>query len=225
MTPIQLITAVSSFGNDGKLMKPRLVKELQDSNGKTVQEFEPEVVRQAVSQETAEEMRDIMEYVVAEGGGGTAAVSGYRVGGKTGTAQKMKADGSGYSQYTYSSCIAMAPMEDPQLAVLVIADSPKGVHYGSVTAAPGVQQILSDTLRYLNISPDKESKEAAEAKKVEVPDVVGRSVSEAIGILGGASLSYDTDKEAAKKEDFVVTKQYPAAGTKVKKGSKVYLYK
>ena len=225
VTPIQLVTAVSAFGNDGKLMKPRLVKELKDENDKTVQEFEPEVVRQAVSQETADEMRDIMEYVVAEGGGGTAAVSGYRVGGKTGTAQKMKADGTGYSQYTYSSCIAMAPMEDPQLTVLVIADSPKGVHYGSVTAAPGVKQILSDTLRYLNISPDKASKDSSEAKKVEVPDVVGRSVSEAIGILGGASLSYDTDKAAAKKEDFVVTKQYPAAGTKVKKDSKVYLYK
>ena len=225
VTPIQLITAVSSFGNDGKMMKPRLVKELQDENGKTVQEFEPEVVRQAVSQETAEEMCEIMEYVVAEGGGGTAAVAGYRVGGKTGTAQKMKADGTGYSNYTYSSCIAMAPMEDPQLAVLVIADSPKGVHYGSVTAAPGVKQILSDSLRYLNIAPDKASQSSAEAKKVEVPDVVGRSVSEAIGILGGASLSYDTDKAAAKKEDFVVTKQYPAAGTKVKKDSKVYLYK
>ncbi|MBR1993387.1 MAG: PASTA domain-containing protein, partial [Firmicutes bacterium] len=225
VTPIQLVTAVSAFGNDGKLMKPRLVKELKDENDKTVQEFEPEVVRQAVSQETADEMRDIMEYVVAEGGGGTAAVSGYRVGGKTGTAQKMKADGTGYSQYTYSSCIAMAPMEDPQLTVLVIADSPKGVHYGSVTAAPGVKQILSDTLRYLNISPDKASKDSSEAKKVEVPDVVGRSVSEAIGILGGTSLSYDTDKAAAKKEDFVVTKQYPAAGTKVKKDSKVYLYK
>jgi len=225
VTPIQLVTAVSAFGNDGKLMKPRLVKELRDENDKTVQEFEPEVVRQAVSQETADEMRDIMEYVVAEGGGGTAAVPGYRVGGKTGTAQKMKEDGTGYSQYTYSSCIAMAPMEDPQLTVLVIADSPKGVHYGSVTAAPGVKQILSDTLRYLNISPDKASKNSSDAKKVEVPDVVGRSVSEAIGILGGASLSYDTDKAAAKKEDFVVTKQYPAAGTKVKKDSKVYLYK
>jgi len=225
VTPIQLLTAVSSFGNEGKLMKPRLVKELKDENGKSIKEIEPEIVRQAVSQETAAEMLDIMEYVVEEGGGGTAAVAGYRVGGKTGTAQKMKADGTGYSDYTYSSCIAMAPMEDPRLTVLVIADSPKGVHYGSVTAAPGVQQILSDTLRYMNIAQDKASKESADSKKVEVPDVVGRSVSEAIGVLGGESLSYDTDKAAAKKEDFVVTKQYPAAGTKVKKGSKVYLYK
>ena len=203
-------------------MKPRLVKELQDENGKTVEEFEPEVVRQAVSQETAEEVCDIMEYVVDEGGGGTAAVEGYRVGGKTGTAQKLKSDGTGYSSDTYSSCIAMAPMDDPRLAVLVIVDSPQGVHFGSVTAAPGVQQILSDTLRYMNISPDADSSKSA---KVEVPEGVGQSVSEAIGILGGASLKYDTDASASKREDYVVTKQYPAAGTKVKKGSKIYLYK
>ncbi|MDO4745412.1 MAG: penicillin-binding transpeptidase domain-containing protein [Bacillota bacterium] len=225
VTPIQLITAISSFGNDGKLMKPRLVKELVDENGKTVEEYEPEVVRQAVSQDTASEVLDIMEYVVAEGGGGTAAVEGYRVGGKTGTANKINESGTGYSNDTYSSCIAMAPMEDPQITVLVIVDSPKGVHYGSVTAAPGVQKILSDTLRYMNISPDDESEKAAESEKVEVPDVVGQSVSDAIGILGGASLKYDTDKDAAKEEDFIVTKQYPAAGTKVKKGSRIYLYK
>ena len=224
VTPIQLITAISAFGNEGKLMKPRLVKELQDENGKTVQEFEPEVVRQVVSQDTAAEMRDIMEFVVAEGGGGTAAVAGYRVGGKTGTANKINEAGTGYSNDTYSSCIAMAPMDDPQIAVLVIVDSPQGVHYGSVTAAPGVQQILSDTLRYMNISPDA-TLAGSESEKVEVPDVIGQSVSEAIGILGGASLKYDTDKEAAQKEDFIVTKQYPSAGTKVKKGSKIYLYK
>lgn len=225
VTPIQLTTAISAFGNDGKMMQPRLVKELRDQNGKTVEEFEPKVVRQAVSEDTAKEMCDIMEYVVAEGGGGTAAVPGYKVGGKTGTANKVNENGIGYSSDTYSSCIAMAPMDDPQVTVLVIVDSPKGVHFGSATAAPGVQQILSDTLRYMNISPDKKSEEAAAENKVEVPDVVGQSVSEAIGILGGESLSYDTDKKAAEKSDFIVTKQYPAAGTKVKKGSKVYLYK
>lgn len=221
VTPIQLITAVSSFGNDGKLMKPRLVKELRDQNGKTIQEFEPEVVRQAISQETADEMREIMEF----SGGSTTDIDGYRVGAKTGTANKIKEDGSGYSNKTYSSCIAMVPMEDPQLTVLVIADSPRGVHFGSATAAPGAKQIMEDTLRYLNISPDAASQKEDAANKVEVPDVVGNSVSEAIGILGGASLSYDMDEKAAAQEDFIITRQYPAAGTKIKKGSKVYLYR
>lgn len=222
VTPIQLITAVSSFGNDGKMMKPRLVKELIDSDGNTVQTFDTEVVRQTVSKETADEIKSIMEYCVDEGGVGNAKVEGYKVGGKTGTAQKPEA--GGYSEETYSSCIAMAPMDDPQVAVLLIVDNPKGVKYGSTTAAPGVQQILSDTLRYLNVSPDEESSEEAEAERVEVPDVVGESASEAIGILGGASLSYDVDEDVAASDDFIVTRQYPAAGTKVKKGSKVYLY-
>ena len=225
LTPIQLITAVSAFGNEGKLMEPRLVKELKDSDGNTVEKFDEKVVRQVVSKETADEICDIMQFVVDEGGGGTAAVEGYKVGAKTGTAEKVKEDGSGDSGDTYSSCIAMAPMDDPQIAVLVIADSPEGVRYGSVTAAPGVQQILSDSLRYLNISPDEESQKEADKEKVEVPDVVGQQISEAIGILAGDSLSYDTDEDAAAESNFIVTKQYPAAGTKVKKGSKIYLYK
>lgn len=221
VTPIQLITAISSFGNDGKLMKPRLVKELRDSDGNTVEQYDTEVVRQTVSEETAEEICDIMEYVVSEGGGGAAAVEGYKVGCKTGTANQVKETG-GYSEATDSSCIAMAPMDDPQVAVLVIVDNPKGVKYGSATAAPGVQQILSDTLSYMNISPTEDK---SSGNKVEVPDVVGQSVSDAIGILAGKSLDYDTDRKAAEKNDFIVTKQYPAAGTKVKKGSKIYLYK
>lgn len=225
VTPIQLITAVSALGNDGKLMQPKLVKELKDSDGNTVEKFDEKVVRQVVSKETADEICDIMQYVVDEGGAGTAAVEGYKVGAKTGTANKVNEQGTGYTENTDSSCIAMAPMDDPQVAVLVIVDSPKGVKFGSVTAAPGVQQILSDTLRYLNISPDEESQAKADEEKTEVPDVVGENVSEAIGMLGGASLSYDTDKEAAAESDFIVTKQYPAAGTKVKKGSKIYLYK
>lgn len=221
ITPIQLVTAVSSFGNDGKLMEPRLVKELQDADGKTVQEFESKVVRQAVSSETADEMREIMEFT----GENTISIGGYKIGAKTGTADKVKEDGSGYSDDTYSSCIAMAPMDDPKLTVLVIVDSPQGVHFGSATAAPGVKQILEDSLRYMNVSPDAESEEDAAKQKVSVPDVVGNSVSEAIGILSGNSLSYDLDADAAEKEDFIVTRQYPAAGTKIKKGSKVYLYK
>ena len=224
VTPIQLITAICSLGNDGQMMKPRLVKELVDSDGNTVETFDEQVVRQVVSKETASAMCDIMQYVVDEGGAGAAAVDCYKVGDKTGTANKVNDAGTGYSEDTYSSCIGMAPMDDPKIAVLVIVDSPKGVRYGSVTAAPGVHQILSDSLRYLNISPDEDSQKAADEDKVDVPDLVGENVSEAIGILAGDSLSYDMDEKAAEKDDFIVTKQYPAAGTRVKKGSKVYLY-
>ena len=223
VTPIQLITAISSFGNDGKMMKPRLVKELRDSDGNTVRTFDTEVVRQTVSKETADEMCEIMQFVVDSGGGGSFKLDGYNVGGKTGTANKPNSSG-GYSDETYSSAIAMAPMDDPQVAVLLIVDNPKGVHYGSVVAGPGMKQILSDTLRYLNVSPDEESQETSGAEKVEIPDVTGMSASEAIGVLEGAGLSYDMDDDVASKEDFIVSKQYPSAGTEVKKGSKIYLY-
>ncbi len=220
VTPIQLVTAVSSLGNDGNLMRPRLVKEIRNADGKTVEEIDTEVVRQTVSKETADEMKEIMEYVASDGGGGAASVEGYRVGAKTGTANKAEA--GGYSKDTYSSCLGMAPMSNPRLTVLVICDSPKGVKYGSVTAAPAVGTILSKTLKYMNIKPDSKEK-TAEGEKVKVPNVVGKTVEEAKDILEEGSLKYDMDEGTA-DDSFTVVKQYPSAGAKVKKGSKVYLY-
>lgn len=224
VTPIQLITAISSLGNEGKLMQPRLVKALVDEKGEVVKEFDTKVVRQTVSKSTAEEMCGIMEYVVAEGGAGTAKVDGYRVGGKTGTANKAK-DG-GYSNETYSSFIGMAPMDDPQIALLVIVDNPKGVKYGSTTAAPGAKLILQDTLRYLDLQPQytKEEQAALNENQVTVPDLRGERLEEATGILGGMSLEYKASG-GTQDEDFIVQDQYPKAGTKIKKGGTVYLYR
>ena len=220
VTPIQLVTAISSLGNDGKLMKPHLVKGIKDKTTGEVTEIKPEVVRKTVSKKTADELCGIMEYVVEEGGGGCAAVKGYRVGAKTGTANK--AVNGGYSDYTYSSCLSMAPMSDPKLTVLVIADSPKGAHYGAVTAGPAVKEIMGKSLKYLNIQPDKVDN-AAESDKVQVPEVVGQSAEDAIGILAGAELGYDMNDSG--EDEFVVVKQYPSAGSSVKKGTKVFLYK
>ncbi|MBQ6495791.1 MAG: PASTA domain-containing protein [Firmicutes bacterium] len=220
VTPIQLITAICSLGNDGKLMRPRLVKEILDSKGEVVEENSTEVMRQTVSKETADEMKEIMEFVATDGGGGAASVEGYRVGAKTGTANKAVA--GGYSKDTYSSCLGMAPMSDPKLTVLVIVDSPKGIKYGSVTAAPAVGTILEKSMKYMNITPDGEEEVKSE-EKVEVPNVVGKGVDVAIGKLAGKSLNYDMDK-SAENDNFIVVKQYPSAGTKVKKGTKVYLY-
>lgn len=224
VTPIQLITAISSLGNDGKLMQPRLVKALVDENGDTVKEFDTKVVRQTVSEKTADEMCDIMEYVVAKGGAGTAKVDGYRVGGKTGTANKAK--NGGYSEQTYSSFIGMAPMDDPQVAVLVIVDNPKGVKFGSQTAAPGAKLILEDTLRYMDLQPKltKEEKEELNKDQVTVPDLVGEGLEEAIGILGGLSLNYEASG-GTQDEDFIIQDQYPKAGEKIDKEGTVYLYR
>lgn len=220
VTPIQLVTAVSSLGNDGNLMRPRLVKEIKDSDGNTVEEIKTEVVRQTVSKETADEMKEIMEFVVTDGGGSVAAVEGYRVGAKTGTANKAKT--GGYSKFTYSSCLGMAPMSDPKFTVLVICDSPRGLKYGSATAGPAVRKILTKTLKYMNIAPDSKER-VAEEEKVKVPNVVGKTVEEAKEILEENSLKYDMDEGTA-DDSFTVIKQYPSAGAKAKKGTKVYLY-
>lgn len=225
VTPIQLAAAVCAIGNDGVLMQPRVVKELRDSDGDTVKTFETKEVRKVISSKTADEMRSIMEYVVSEGGGGNAKIAGYRIGGKTGTADKV-VNGK-YSSDTYSSFIGMAPMEDPQLVVLVVVDSPSGVQFGSATAAPIGREFLENALPYLGIEPqytDEEEKEL-NSEYVYVPDVTGKSCSDAIGILGSYGLEYEITPKTDSQKDFNVVDQYPKAGKKIKKGGKVYLYR
>lgn len=225
VTPIQLITAVSALGNEGKLMQPRIVKELKDEDGNVIQRFPTKVVRQIVSKQTADEMSLIMEATVDEGGGGNAKVPGYRIGGKTGTANKAK--GGAYSNETFSSFIGMAPMDDPQVAILLIVDNPKGQKFGSLTAAPGVKLILEETMRYLNIQPSYTQEELEQMEKdyTIVPNVTGVEFSDAIGILGGATLNYTVSPALTDHEDFTVVDQYPKAGEKMGKQGVVYLYR
>ena len=224
VTPINLITAVSSFGNGGKIMQPRLVKALVDNNGKTIQKFEPQIVRQVVSKKTADEVAYAMEADVEAGASGVK-VAGYRIGAKTGTANKAIA--GGYSSDTDSSCIAIAPMGNPRVTVLVVMDSPKGVQYGSGTASPAVKEILENTLRYLNIQPSYTQEEADKINSTQatVPLVIGKSLSQAIGILASENLQYTVSPALTNNEDFTVIDQYPKAGEKIAKQGIVYLYR
>ena len=121
VTPIELITAISAIGNGGVLMEPKLVKELKDGSGNVIQTFEPKIVRKVISKETSDEMRGIMEAVVTSGTGATAQIPGYRIGGKTATADKV-VNGAYAPGKVYSSFVALAPIEDPQLAVLLVVD-------------------------------------------------------------------------------------------------------
>jgi len=206
-------------------MQPRMVKSLIDTDGDVVKNFETKEVRKVISSKTAKEMRKIMEYVVEDGGGGNAKIAGYRIGGKTGTADKPSASG-GYSNDTYSSFIGMAPMNDPQLTVLVVVDSPQGVQFGSATAAPIAKEFLENALPYLGVTPNYSKSEEKELKSeyTYVPKVTGKSCSDAIGILGSYDLEYEIVPESNKK-DFKVVDQYPKAGKKIKKGGTVYIYR
>ena len=224
VTPISLLTAICALGNDGMLMQPRMVKELVDKNGKTVKTFEPQEVRQVISKETADQMRQIMESVVSIGGGENAKVPGYRVGGKTGTAYKVV--NGAYTDDTYSSFAGMVPMNDPKIALLLIVDSPQGEKHGSLTAAPGAKVIIEETLRYMNVLPQYTTEEAAAKKSamVTVPALTGKTYAKSVRELAGLGLVSSVSPAREKNEDFKVVDQYPKAGEKIAKGSTVYLY-
>lgn len=228
VTPLQILCAVNTFGNDGVLMKPKLVKKIIDSEGNEVKTIEDTEVRQVVSKETADTMCDIMEYYVAESGsGGEAYVPGYRVGGKTGTANLV--EGGSYARNrTNTSFVAMAPMDDPQISMICIVYRPTKRFYGNFTAGPIIKEVMEKSLQYLGVERKYTKEEEKELKKerVEVPDVTGKNSAEAIRILKNRGLKYiiSPEPEEGSDEKFVVLAQNPKAGTKVSKGSSVYIY-
>jgi len=225
VTPIQLITAVSAIGNDGKLMQPRVVKELTDDSGNVIHRYEPKFIRQVLSEKTAKELRLIMESVVADGSGKKAYIPGYRVGGKTGTADKV-IDGRYANGAVYSSFASIAPINDPKVAVLFIVDEPQGTHYGSQIAAPAVGEILKDTLRYMEIEPqyNEEEKKRFEKAEVTVPEVRSLQLYEATKKLSENKLEFKTEPIHVEDGKGIVIDQFPKPGSKVKEDSDVILF-
>jgi stage V sporulation protein D (sporulation-specific penicillin-binding protein) len=225
VTPIQLVTAVSAVANGGNLMKPRLVKELIDEEGNVVHRYEPEIKRKVISEETSNTLRKILESVVAEGTGKNAYVPGYRVGGKTGTAQKV-IDGR-YADGKYvASFVAIAPTNDPKIVALVIIDEPSnGAYYGGQIAAPVAGQVIKDTLNYLDVEPQftEEEKKENESKTIVVPNVINKTIKEASKTILSLGLNYDTDAYYV-ESDAIIKDQFPASGAVVKKGSNIDLY-
>lgn len=217
VTPLQLITAACSVVNGGRLMKPYIVEAVLDSQGNTVEKTAPTVVSNPISAETSATMRQLLENVVENGGGKNAAVSGYRVGGKTGTAQVYK-DGRVVSNVHIGSFLGFAPADQPRFAVLVtVNEAQVPVDYGSTTAAPFASQIMEEVLEYLNV--EKNDPRATVPPQVTVPDVTGMSVGEARAALREVSLSAETDGVSER-----VSAQAPAAGAKASAGTAVMLY-
>jgi cell division protein FtsI (penicillin-binding protein 3) len=167
-SPLQLVTAVSAIANNGVLMKPYLVAAVTDQNNQIVQSFPPHVVRRVVSESTARKISAILKTVVAEGGTGTqAALQGFSVGGKTGTAKKIGPDGT-YSDDDYiASFIGFAPVDNPAITVLIIINEPRKQYYGGVVAAPAFRRIAQETLNYLNVHPDIRDGQLAAAEGTE----------------------------------------------------------
>ncbi len=156
LSTVQLASALSAIANGGNLMRPYLVEQILDDNGAVVQKFEPQLVRRVVSPETAQKMTRMMETVTSDGGTGTkAAIDGFRVAGKTGTAQKVDPVTHAYSpSKRIGSFVGFVPADKPKLTIAVIIDEPQGVKYGGVVAAPAFRGIALNSLAYLKILPN-----------------------------------------------------------------------
>ena len=217
ITPIQLITAVSSIANEGKMVTPHVVEKIENPDTGTVTNVETKEVRQVISKETADKLKDMMKSVVEDGGGRYAQVKGYTIGGKTGTSEP---DPNHPEDGYIASFIAIAPVENTELVVLLTLYTPQtSNYYGGSIAAPAVSQILSEVLPYLDI-PSNDSGDATNEEQVSVPDVTNKTIAEAQKILGEAGLEYSTTASA----DDIVKEQVPPKGTPLSSGGIIKLY-
>lgn len=215
VTPLQLISAVSAVINGGNLMKPHIIKAYTDPNGKVIENTEPETVRNVVSEQTSSQMRSILEQVVANGTGKGAYINGFRIGGKTGTSEKLPRGSGKY----IASFVGFAPADDPQIVCLLLLDEPNaGPHGGGAIAAPAVGKIIQDVLPYLGYDAQY-TEETAEEISVAVPNIEGCTTAEAQEKLEKVGLKINLKGSGSK-----VKNQIPKGGARLHKGSLVLAY-
>ena len=220
VTPIQLITAVCAAVNGGYLYEPYVVQKVLSSDGSVVEEYEPTLVRQVISEETSATVRSILETVVSDGSGRTAAVPGYKIGGKTGTSEKLdQTNAEGEVEKYVSSFLAVAPADDPQIVILLLLDEAQMENpYGSVVAAPVVGAMLADILPYMGIEPNYTEAEL-EAMTGKVKNVTGSLVHDAMTTLRLQGYSVTVIGDGTN-----VVAQSPEAGSQLSAGGTITLY-
>ena len=232
ITPMQLVRAVAAIVNGGYVLEPYIVSEVVDADGNTVEKNEKTVLRQVISQQTSGTMRTLMEQVVTEGTASAARTPGYRVGGKTGTSEKLdEYDENGQQvKDKIVSFVGVAPIDDPKYVVLVALDTPAysensekytvhGMYIsGGLMAAPTVRDIFLDILPYLGVEPDYGS-EDIRGVNFTVPDVIGMDETEAGELLAEKTITYRVVGTGS-----VVTDQLPVAGSQVPGNSQIILY-
>ena len=222
VTPIQQVTAVSAAINGGTLYKPYIVKSINEPETNTVvKENNKTIVRNVISEQTSQKVREALENVVANGSGRTSYIDGYRVGGKTGTAQKVE-NGRYLSNNYILSFIGFLPADDPKVIVYIAIDNPKGtVQYGGTTVGPISKSVLKDCIKALNIEKSDGGKEKKykwpDPKMVTVPQVEGMNVEEAKEKLTGLNV-------VVEGEGTTVLRQSPEAKTKLDEGKTVRLF-
>lgn len=219
VSPIQLINAICSVVNGGKLYKPCFIKEITDVNGKVVSRNTPTVLNETISEQTSAQIREMLEKVVTKSNAINAFIPGYRVSGKTGTSQKYE-DGKIVQKYV-SSFVGAFPADKPEYVVLVIADEPSaGNYFGSVVATPYAKLIFEGIIKYKNYAPTEnvEEDEKLLEKNILMPNLVGLSLTKAVALLSSLGLQYEIAGEGE-----YVTSQTPPPNTYVFKNSIVIL--
>ena len=211
VSPIQMITAVNTIANGGKLMQPYVVDSKLDSDGNVVYKTTPTVKRQVISEKTASTVADMMEQVVSIGTGKNAYVAGYHVAGKTGTSEKIGIEGAYIASFA-----GFAPADNPEISILIAIDEPTGEHGGGAVAAPIAGMLLEKIMTYLNVEPQYEDNELSNISSV-APSLVGKSVGDAK--VSAAKFTVKVVGSGTK-----VISQTPAAGQQMRTGGVIVVY-
>jgi stage V sporulation protein D (sporulation-specific penicillin-binding protein) len=218
ITPLQLLRAASAIINGGTLVTPHFGVSIHSADGTVVRALDYPTVENALSKETSETMKELLEAVVSDGTGKKAYLPGFRIGGKTATSEKLPRGNGKY----ISSFIGFAPAKDPRVIAIVLIDEPTGIYYGGAIAAPVIAELFDNILPYLGIEAVYTEKELKEYKvgSIEVPDLVGLSKEEVKKLLK----IYEFGEVYPLGEGNIVVEQFPLPGERVNKKSDIILY-
>lgn len=218
LTPIQVCTGLCAIANGGKLLQPYLVSSIADANGKTVKKTQTKEIRQVISADTSEKVRKMMKSVVDNGTGKNGYVAGYSVGGKTGTSTKLGESKNGEGDKYIVSFGAIAPSDDPEIAMLIIVDEPNQDLGGGALCAPIAAQVTQEAMNVLGIEPKYNDSEMKDLSK-QTPNVVGKSLDEAKKTLEENNLNF-----VVVGDDSTITRQCPSGADTIPNGGTVYFY-
>lgn len=218
VSPIQMCTALSAIANGGKLLKPYLVSEIKDADGNTLSKTQPTQLRQVISEDTSKKVLEMMTYVVENGTGRNARVAGYKVGGKTGTSEKLGEYNENERKKYIISFSAIAPTDNPRVAMIIICDEPNQDLGGGTICAPIAASVVEESMKQLGIEPSY-TEDEIKNKAVKVPGVAGISVETAKSSLSALELKNRVVGNGDK-----VVKQSPAADSEIPRNGTVVLY-
>ncbi|MBR3738374.1 MAG: PASTA domain-containing protein [Eubacterium sp.] len=218
LTPIQVACGLSAIANGGTLVKPYIVSEVKDANGNTVKKAEKTEIRRVISEDTSEKVRTMMKAVVDEGTGKNGYVAGYRVGGKTGTSTKLGEFKEGERTKYIVSFAAIAPVDNPRIAMLILMDEPNEDLGGGALCAPIAAQVIEQAMPVLNVEPKYDEKEVKNLS-ISTPNAIGKSISSAKSILESKGLKVKVIGNGKK----VIT-QSPSPSVNIPQNGRVVLY-